>query len=159
MGFVESVPGEFFHQVKDFNRQFAINTVFSRAFFEGAALATGSSVLIEENTPAYYSLISNPVLADLAHSAYERIGRPVTEEPITGSTDMGNVSHVVPSIHPMIQLIPGGVTHTREFAEAADGPNASATIADGARMLAATALAVFREPSLAAEAKHAFDAR
>nr|WP_181063014.1 M20 family metallopeptidase [Pseudoclavibacter sp. RFBI5] len=130
-----------------------------RACFEGAAIATGCTVLIEENTPAYYSLISNPVLADIAHSAFDRLGREVGEEPITGSTDMGNVSHVVPSIHPMIQLIPDGVAHTREFAAAAGGPNAAATIADGAAMLAATALAVFREPSLAVEAKAAFDAR
>ena len=38
MGFVKSVPGEFLHQVKDLNRQFTINAVFSRAFFESASL-------------------------------------------------------------------------------------------------------------------------
>ena len=38
VGFVKSVPGEFLHQVKDLNRQFTINAVFSRAFFESASL-------------------------------------------------------------------------------------------------------------------------
>ncbi|GAA3657047.1 amidohydrolase [Microbacterium marinilacus] len=129
-----------------------------RACFEGAALATGTQVLIEERTPPYFSLKSNPVLADLARVAYERLGREVETAPITGSTDMGNVSHVVPSIHPMVRLIPDGVPHTREFAAAAGGPEAEPAIADGAVMLAATALAVFREPALAEQARRAFAA-
>ncbi|WP_261166254.1 M20 family metallopeptidase [Microbacterium sp. Marseille-Q6965] len=130
-----------------------------RACFEGAALATGCEVLIEERTPPYFSLVSNPVLAGLARAAYERLGREVESAPITGSTDMGNVSHIVPAIHPMIRLIPDGVPHTREFAAAAGGPQAEPAIADGAVMLAATALAVFREPALAEAAQRAFDER
>ncbi|WP_345752061.1 amidohydrolase [Microbacterium rhizophilus] len=130
-----------------------------RACFQGAAIATGCEVLVEERTPPYFSLVSNPVLAELARAAYERLGREVANEPITGSTDMGNVSHVVPSIHPMVRLVPDGVPHTREFAAAAGGPEAEPAIADGALMLAATALAVYRDPAIAVAAREAFDAR
>ncbi|MDU0325711.1 MULTISPECIES: M20 family metallopeptidase [Microbacterium] len=129
-----------------------------RDCFEGAAIATGTTVEIAENTPPYFSLRSNPTLVDVAEAAYSVLGRDLEPDPtVAGSTDMGNVSHVVPSIHPMICLARDVAPHTREFAAAAGSAElAPPTIADGALMLAATALSAFREPSVVADAKATF---
>lgn len=43
---------------------------------------------------------------------------PVRADVPRGSTDMGNVSHVVPSIHPMYSVGRNALNHTREFTEA-----------------------------------------
>ncbi|WP_175414217.1 amidohydrolase [Agrococcus sp. SGAir0287] len=130
-----------------------------RACFDGAALATGTTVEIAENTPPYFSLRSNATLVDVAESAYAVLGRELEPNPtLAGSTDMGNVSHVVPSIHPMICLAPGVAAHTREFAAAAgDTALATPAIADGALVLAATALAAFRDPAVVADAQETFE--
>ncbi|MFA4840394.1 MAG: amidohydrolase [Agrococcus sp.] len=128
-----------------------------QACFQGAALATGCEVLIEERTPPYFSLRPNPTLGGLAEQALIALGRtPAAAPQMGGSTDMGNVSHVVPSIHPMLTLVPDCSPHTREFAEAAGSDAAAAVIADGAALLAATALAAFRDPSVVAAAKASF---
>lgn len=129
-----------------------------RACFEGAALATGCEVTISENTPPYFSMKSNPTLVELARTEMEALGRTVgPDEAMSGSTDMGNVSHVVPAIHPNIKLEAGIDPHTREFAAAAAGPEARSVIADGARLLAGVALRAIREPDVLARARREFD--
>jgi metal-dependent amidase/aminoacylase/carboxypeptidase family protein len=56
-----------------------------------------------------------------------------------GSTDMGNVTQVLPGIHPVIGVDAGGATvHQRAFAAAAAGPSADRAVVDGAIMLART---------------------
>lgn len=127
--------------------------------FRGAALATGCEVNIAQNTPAYLSVRTNPILGGLADEAFAGIGRPVVEPTMgSGSTDMGNVSQVVPAIHPMIDLTRGRANpHTREFAAAANGPDAVPTIADGATVLATTAVQVLSSPELLAEVKATFE--
>lgn len=117
-----------------------------RQCIEGAAIATGCEANVEENTPPYMSLVSNPVLVEIADAAFRVLGRSPGDEGAVGSTDMGNVSQEIPSIHPMISFVPGLTPHTREFASAAAGETAAETIADGAVILAATALAALREP-------------
>ena len=128
-----------------------------RKCIDGAAYATECQAEVNTATPAYDALISNPVLVELADAAYRTLGRtPVVSDDVFGSTDMGNVSQIVPAIHPMIRLGEELTPHTREFATAADGPSAQQTISDGAIILAATALSVFRDPQIAADAQEAF---
>ncbi|GAA2010063.1 amidohydrolase [Brevibacterium samyangense] len=144
------------------DREYLLGTLVPKVekCFEGAALATGCEVTIAQNTPAYLAMISNPVLVDLAAEAFAAVGREIDPEAGPGgSTDMGNVSYEVPSLHPMISLVDGISNHTREFTAAAGGQEAEATIADGAVVLAATALAAFRDPRLVAAAKDAFENR
>src|SRR5918995_792474 len=58
---------------------------------------------------------------------------------VVGSTDMGNVSYVVPAIPPMIQVAPPGVPiHTPAFAGFAGGPEGDQAVVDGAKALAFT---------------------
>jgi metal-dependent amidase/aminoacylase/carboxypeptidase family protein len=71
------------------------------------------------------------------------LGREVQEPgphgAVIGSTDMGNVSHVVPSIHPMVSVAPSGVgIHTPGFAEFAASPTGDAGVLDGAKAMAMT---------------------
>ena len=77
-----------------------------------------------------------------------RLGRtPVPEEveasvPL-GSTDMGNVTQVMPGIHPVVGIDAGGASiHQPEFAAAAAGPSADTAVIDGAIMLARTVVAL-----------------
>ncbi|MDR7348417.1 M20 family metallopeptidase [Enteractinococcus fodinae] len=129
-----------------------------RACFEGAAIATGCEVEIQENTPRYESVMQNRVLAGLAQDAYEALGRDlVVPAGPRGSTDMGNVSQRVPAMHPMMRLADGS-PHTREFADDAAGPAAEGLIRDGALMLAATAVAAFADRDIVERAHAAFEA-
>ena len=64
-----------------------------------------------------------------------------------GSTDMGNVTHVLPGIHPVVGLDSGGaVTHQPEFAAAAAGESADQAVLDGATALARTAIRAALDP-------------
>ena len=64
-----------------------------------------------------------------------------------GSTDMGNVTQVLPGIHPVIGVDAGGATvHQRAFAAAAAGPSADRAVVDGAIMLARTVVQLAQTP-------------
>lgn len=112
------------------------------ACFEGGAVATGCAWSWEEVEPTYAEVVQNPVLAQAWDRTLVGLGRspqPYAGGP-GGSTDMGNVSQLVPSIHPLIAL--HGCTaapHTPEFACDAVGPVAEAAIVDGALAMALTA--------------------
>jgi hypothetical protein len=70
---------------------------------------------------------------------------------------MGNVSYLVPSIHPMIQVAPPGVPiHSAEFAQYARGQSADRAVVDGAKALAMTVVDLWSDPSLLGAAREAF---
>ena len=88
-------------------------------------------------------------------SAHEmiRLGRtPVAEEveaavPL-GSTDMGNVTQVMPGIHPVVGVDAGGASvHQPAFAAAAAGPSADKAVVEGAIMLARTVVSLAETPA------------
>ena len=114
-----------------------------RACFEGAAIATGCRLGWEAKDHPYYNMVSNPVIAELYRVNSVSMDRPMpSEEEIGvsgGSSDMGNVSRLVPSIHPMLGIECGGaVNHQPELAAhtvTADGMRA---IRDGALSMAWT---------------------
>lgn len=96
-----------------------------KACVEGAALATGTRVETNHYEPLYKDLRQNAALNGLFKTTLEQLGRTDVEVRSPnhrgGSTDVGNVSHVVPTIHPTVAIVPKGVTvmaHTIEFAEA-----------------------------------------
>ncbi|MGO4860418.1 M20 family peptidase, partial [Arthrobacter sp. 2MCAF14] len=126
----------------------------------GAALATGTDVEIVSPAPAYASMVPNGVLGRLLEDNFQRIGRS-TELPraevFAGSTDMGNVSQVIPSIHPTIELGPGLGMHTREAAGLAGGPEGDRAALDGALVMAMTAAQLFQSPALVREMKERFE--
>lgn len=125
----------------------------------GAAMATGATVDIEQPAPAYEEMASNALLGRLSEANLRALGRDVdsdSEDGPAGSTDMGNVSHVVPSIHPHIMLEPGLTMHTRRAVEAARSPEGDKAVIEGALELAMTAVELYSQPELLTAAKSAF---
>lgn len=114
------------------------------ACLEAGAAAAGCDIDIEWEDPAYADMNDSPTLLDRYLDNLGALGRSVASDPgarVVGSTDMGNVSYVVPSIHPMIKVAPDDVAiHTPDFAEYARGPSGDAAVIDGAKALAMTAL-------------------
>lgn len=112
--------------------------------FEAGALATGSELSICPAGPDYADLRPDPGLLALYQANAEAIGRTFPPLPGGGSvgaaTDMGNVSHVVPTIHPMLGLdCAPAVNHQPEFTAAAATPAADRAVIDGAVAMAWTA--------------------
>lgn len=123
-----------------------------RACAEGAALATGASVRCHHYEPLFRELRQNGALGQAFKRHLEALGRRVEELPPwhrAGSTDVGNVSHVVPTIHPTVAIVAPGVSaHTREFAEATVSEAGLAGMLDAARAMALTALEFMADPKL-----------
>src|SRR5262245_3390618 len=88
--------------------------------FEAGALATGATVEISSASEDYSDILTNQLMADSYAANLARLGRQVESidayTAVAGSTDMGNVSKIVPSIHPMIAVGPPHVPlHSPEF--------------------------------------------
>ncbi|MEV7776424.1 M20 family metallopeptidase [Kitasatospora sp. NPDC086791] len=115
-----------------------------RACFEAGAVATGCTHEVR-STPAYAELAHDPFLVAAYRAAATELGRPLVspeEESAmpTGSTDMGNVSRVLPSVHPSIGIDSGdAVNHQPEFARACVTPAADRALLQASVALAWTA--------------------
>lgn len=135
------------------------------AVLEGAALATGTRAEIDvDPVPPYLPLQTNTALTSRWVDAFAARGHevpPPAAPPQGGpSTDMGNVSRLVPSIHPSLGL--GGpdhvFPHNAAFAELTVLPAATDALVDAAAALAATAVAYAADPQLRAAAAAEFAA-
>jgi amidohydrolase len=118
---------------------------------EAGAIATGCSFDYEWIEPAYADLIRNDPFEELYASNSRVLGRevlaPGDDSAVVGSTDMGNVSHMVPSIHPMVAVAPRGVgIHTERFADYAASAEGDAGVIDGAKAMAMTAIDLWTSP-------------
>lgn len=117
-----------------------------RACFEAAATATGCSMEITDRGHTYTDMRNDPTMVELFATnalALERpMGRAVDEDPSrAGSTDMANVSHELPTIHPMLGIdCSPAVNHQREFAAATVTPAGERAIRDGALGMAWTVI-------------------
>ncbi len=124
--------------------------------FEAGAIATGCTLAVDDSPPPYAEVVHDGAIAALYRANAEALGRTFLEPHgdaarFAGSTDMGNVSHAVPSIHPMIGLasLPA-VNHQPEFAAHCVGPTADRALLDGALALAWTAIDLARDDVLSA---------
>jgi len=114
------------------------------ACFAAAALATGCTYEIRESGHRYKDLRTDRVMANLYRQNSQTLGRTMHRladvEPFTsGSTDMGNVSHEIPSIHPLIDLqCYPTVNHQPEFAAHTVTDDGKQIIRDGALAMAWT---------------------
>jgi len=111
--------------------------------FEAGALATGASLEIAEDHEPYAEMHHDHELAAVYRRNAEALGRGFDERPDrgAGSTDMGNVSLALPSIHPTIGIdaLPA-VNHQPEFTAKCVRPAADRAVVDGAVAMAWTAI-------------------
>ena len=127
---------------------------------EGAAAATACRVQVTVDPTVHEPMKANPTLAELFRQNLAYIDFP--EDPDDGqagygSTDCGNVSQRLPTIHPYIRISPDGVPgHSREFAQWARSPLARAGMVAGAKALALTALDLLAAPEALARARAHF---
>lgn len=124
---------------------------------EGAALQTGC----RSSMKLYQNLVENMVLTPSLDAIYEKnitaLGNTVEHTPdvvMPGSSDVGNISQVVPTIQPHISITDVPVAgHSQEMVEAAASPKAMEAIVKGAKALAWTALELFEDPVLLQKVK------
>ncbi len=124
------------------------------ACFRAGAEATGASVEVDWGEADYRDLRFNAPLAEAFQRNAEALGReffPYDRLPpgLQGSTDMGNVSYRVPSIHPMLAAAPIHCTiHNPEFEKWAGSEMGEVAALDGAKALAMTALDFLHDADL-----------
>jgi amidohydrolase len=110
-----------------------------------------------EITPGYKEIIPNKVLAGFFKSNLELLGRVVVDPDPNermGSTDMGDISHLVPSIHPYLAIAPINVAgHTLEFREYCISESGKSAMLDAAKALAMTAVDLLTNPEALLKAK------
>jgi len=124
------------------------------ACFEAAALATGCTADIRWGDVDYLDLKTNWPMAEAFARNAKSLGREFQESAtlppgFAGSTDMGNISHRVPSIHPLLSVAPPGViVHNAEFARWAASEKGDRAVLDGAKSMAMTMLDLMAEESV-----------
>ena len=132
------------------------------ACLQAGADAAGCELDLEWADPSYADMNDNDTLLDRYLANLGAVGRTADTDPgarVVGSTDMGNVSYAVPSIHPMIKVAPDDVAiHTPAFAEYARGPAGDAAVIDGAKVMAMTALDCWLDASVIESAQAEFAA-
>ncbi|HAT08120.1 MAG TPA: amidohydrolase [Rhodobiaceae bacterium] len=132
--------------------------------FEAGALAAGCEVQIDWALGDYLEIKESWAIAERYKQNAESLGRnffPLEKMPSSGagSTDMGNISHRVPSIHPMIACAPPSVViHNPEFAKWAGSERGDKAVIDGAKSLAMTAIDVLTDKKMMQQAKKDFTA-
>lgn len=124
------------------------------ACFEGAAIATGCEWSYESTEHPYAPMKFDPILSEFWNDSLAALGRTIDPSFSLkgGSTDMGNVSQVVPAIHPTISFLGASAAlHTAEFAEVAGSAVAEEAAIDGAAALAMTVLSAALTPEVRAD--------
>jgi amidohydrolase len=123
------------------------------ACFRAGAEATGARLEYRWGEEARYrAMRSNRALAEAYRRNMEALGRQVQEEDShrsMGSTDMGNVSVLVPAIHPTVAIAPPDVSiHTPEFRDVAASEAGHRGLLDSAKAMAMTAADVLLDADL-----------
>lgn len=127
---------------------------------QGAALATGTTVEISHYELSYDDMKTNQALSEAFNKHLKEIGQhPLyPAKGATGSLDMGNVSQVVPAIHPYIGLNEEGlIAHTQAFADKTVTEDGRLAIHDAVLSLAHTGYDVMTHPQLLASIQEEFN--
>ncbi|XP_071958162.1 peptidase M20 domain-containing protein 2-like [Antedon mediterranea] len=158
------IPGEtemeFYLRAKD-HVDMAVLQQRANGAFVAAAKATGCEIEFNFQEKPYSNLTSNPTLAKLYEKNAEKYGISFTRNceelqiPV-GSTDVGNVSHVIPTILPTFSIGTSARNHTEAFAEAAGSDAAHECALNVGKALAATAIDVMSDKNLQMQIKEDF---
>jgi amidohydrolase len=159
---VERAASEFNVRARDGGELRRVQAIVERC---ARAAAMASDVQVEiTTTPGYRDMLNNLSLARCFGRHLRALGRPFRERDDTAgaaSTDMGDVSHAMPAIHPWLAITSEGTAscHERAFAEAAVGDQAWVTVSHAAKAMARTALDFLTDVALRAEVKAEWQAR
>jgi len=132
--------------------------------FEAGASATGATLEANWAEASYLDLRTNWPLAHVFQHNAESLGREfipydMIPQSAAGSTDMGNVSYRVPSIHPLMAAAPAECTiHNPEFTKYAGSELGDSAAIDGAKALAMTALDYLTQAELRQKVQEQFEA-
>lgn len=125
---------------------------------EGSALSTGCTTKYTHIQHVLDNLSPNPILDEVFTSTLTDLGESLS--PVNramGSTDAGNVSHVIPTIHPILSIADHEIpAHTVEFEKACISKKADDSIILGAKTLALTGLKILTDSDLLKEIKDNF---
>ncbi|KAJ1151724.1 hypothetical protein NDU88_004504 [Pleurodeles waltl] len=123
------------------------------ACFKAAAIATGCRVEIDNCQNTYYNVLPNKTLTEAYTENGKTLGMEFTTDEVvlngvSGSTDFGNVTFVLPGIHPYFYIGTDALNHTEEYTEATGSKEAQYYTLRTAKALAMTALDVIFQPDL-----------
>ncbi|MBN1189703.1 MAG: M20 family metallopeptidase [Dehalococcoidales bacterium] len=128
--------------------------------FSGAAQATGARLEYQWDELCYSSMLNNLTICRAFIDNMQKIGRKILmehEDKGFGSTDFGNVSHLVPGMHALVSITERNVsTHSPQFVEAAASERGMAAMLDAAKGLAMTAADLISDPALLTRVKDEF---
>ncbi|MEW5717743.1 MAG: M20 family metallopeptidase [Chloroflexota bacterium] len=128
---------------------------------QAGAVATGAQFkyTVDEG---YADIIPNRAIARAFAGNWRAIGVQVHEprpNERMGSTDMGDVSHALPALHPYIEIVPDGTPgHSTEMRAASNSPVGHAGLLNAAKGLAMTTIDLLCDANLMQEVKREFDA-
>lgn len=133
-----------------------------KSIAEGAAMMTGASMQMSNYELSYDNMVTNEALSDIFTKQLIELGvdsREIVENRDgSGSLDMGNVSLVVPSIHPYIKICNELYScHTTEFRDAALSQQGKEAMILGAKAMAATAYELLTNEDLLTKIKEEFE--
>ncbi|MFM8847320.1 MAG: M20 family metallopeptidase [Actinomycetota bacterium] len=129
---------------------------------DGATRACGCTMDVTWDDVAYADVRDNLAMVGAFVDNMGALGRLVRDPDeigrrVTGSTDMGNVSYLLPSIHPMIKVAPDGVAiHTEEFARHAGSAAGDEAALIVAKAMARTVVDLWSRPELLNEVRREF---
>lgn len=126
----------------------------------GAALSTGSSVNINFFQNKVDNFYVNNRFNKLFADVINKLGHEICTEKQDGfgSTDAGNVSHVVPTLHPHIKIGPSSlVGHTEAFCKASASKEGDEALILGAKALSLTALELLTDDEVFKEIRDEFE--
>jgi amidohydrolase len=128
---------------------------------EGAAKATGCTLTVVDMEAPYEPLKRNDTLLELFRANMKTVGAEESPAPDRlGSSDIGNVSQVIPAIQPMVQIAPSGTPiHSRAFEAAAVAPLARQGMCQAAKTMAMTTYDLLADPALVKRARAEFESR
>jgi amidohydrolase len=126
---------------------------------EGAARATGCTMTVIDMEAPYEPLKRNDTLLGLFKANMTTVGAVESPAPDRlGSSDIGNVSQVIPAIQPMVQIAPHGTPiHSRDFEAAAVTPLARQGMCQAAKTMAMTTYDLLADPGLVKRARAEFE--
>jgi metal-dependent amidase/aminoacylase/carboxypeptidase family protein len=128
--------------------------------FVGAARATGAELKCRWAEVRYAAMLNNLTMARLFRRNMKSLGRNIRLGDATlwgGSTDVGNVSQLVPAIHPWVAIAPDDVLiHSPQFAQAAASEDGLRCLLDAAKAMAMTVVDILSDKETAARIQDEF---